>query len=66
MASERCEDAGKTVGYSVRLEGASSESTQLLFLTPGVLLRKLQSSPDLGEFTHIVIDEVSFDTVDMM
>ena len=59
VAQERCENVGGTVGYNVRLEGASSDSTQLVFVTPGVLLRKFQSSPDLEEFTHIVIDEVS-------
>lgn len=46
------------MGYQVRLETASSKDTQLLFLTPGVLLRKLQSSPMLSEYTHIIIDEV--------
>jgi HrpA-like RNA helicase len=40
------------------LESAVSESTQLLFVTPGVLLRKLQSSPELLEFTHVIIDEI--------
>mmetsp|Transcript_29257 Transcript_29257/g.79144 ORF Transcript_29257/g.79144 Transcript_29257/m.79144 type:complete len:1313 (+) Transcript_29257:175-4113(+) len=49
---------GSLVGYQVRLETASSKDTQLLFLTPGVLLRKLQSSPMLSEYTHIIIDEV--------
>lgn len=49
---------GSLVGYQVRLESASSRDTQLLFLTPGVLLRKLQSSPMLSEYTHIIIDEV--------
>lgn len=49
---------GSLVGYQVRLETAISQDTQLLFLTPGVLLRKLQSSPMLAEYTHIVIDEV--------
>ena len=46
------------VGYQVRLEAASSKDTQLIFLTPGILLRKLQSSPMLSEYTHIIIDEV--------
>ena len=40
------------------MESCSSPSTQLLFVTPGILLRKFQSSPDLEEFTHIVIDEI--------
>ena len=46
------------LGYQVRLESESSKDTQLLFLTPGILLRKLQSSPMLAEYTHIIIDEV--------
>mmetsp|Transcript_6399 Transcript_6399/g.9292 ORF Transcript_6399/g.9292 Transcript_6399/m.9292 type:complete len:902 (+) Transcript_6399:55-2760(+) len=58
VASERCEDVGKTVGYHVRLESASSKNTQLLFLTPGVLLRKFQSDPHLSEYTHVIIDEI--------
>jgi len=58
VASERCEDVGSTVGYNVRLEGATSADTQLLFVTPGVLLRRLQSSPDLNDFTIVIMDEV--------
>jgi len=46
------------VGYQVRLEGRISKRTQLLFLTPGVLLKKFQSSPGLQEFTHVIIDEI--------
>jgi HrpA-like RNA helicase len=59
VASEQClEPIGGMVGYQVRLESAMSSSTQLLFLTPGVLLRKLQSSPMLREFNYIIIDEI--------
>ena len=59
IASEQClEPIGGMVGYQVRLESALSKSTQLLFLTPGVLLRKLQSSPTLAEFTYVIIDEI--------
>jgi HrpA-like RNA helicase len=59
VAEEQCiGPVGNMIGYQVRLESASSQDTQLLFLTPGILLRKLQSSPNLEEFTHIVIDEI--------
>jgi HrpA-like helicases len=58
VAWERCEEVGQMVGYNVRLDSAVSEKTQLLFVTPGVLLRRLQSSPDLLEFTHVIIDEI--------
>ena len=52
------EGVGSLVGYQVRLEAAATKDTQLIFVTPGILLRKLQGSPTLDEFTHIVIDEV--------
>ncbi|KAG7341683.1 ATP-dependent helicase HrpA [Nitzschia inconspicua] len=55
---ESAPGVGSLVGYQVRLETAITKDTQLLFLTPGVLLRKLQSSPMLAEYTHIIIDEV--------
>ena len=58
VAQEQCTEVGGWIGYQVRLESCSSANTQLLFLTPGVLLRKLQSSPTLAEYTHIVLDEV--------
>lgn len=69
VASERCEQAGQTVGYSVRLESCLSKRTQLLFMTPGVLMKKLHpvdgssyqtegSVNRLEEYTHIIMDEI--------
>ncbi len=58
VASERCEGTGRTVGYSVRMDTSVSEATQLLYLTPGVLLKKVHSDPELDEFTHVIIDEI--------
>ena len=48
---------GTSVGYNIRFETEASDSTQVLFVTPGVLLRKLQSDPLLSEYTHVIIDE---------
>jgi len=60
VAEEQCQDsgAGGLIGYQVRLESAMSQNTQLLFLTPGVLLRKMLSSPHLNQYSHIIIDEI--------
>ena len=58
VASERCERTGMSVGYSVRMDTAASEHTQILYLTPGVLLKKFHSDPELKEFTHIIVDEI--------
>ena len=63
VASERCESVGQSVGYSVRLEGCSSKKTQLLFCTPGVLMKRLHPTDDGGiqrlpEITHLIMDEI--------
>jgi HrpA-like RNA helicase len=57
IAAERGEKIGGTIGYNIRLESEKSRSTQVIFVTPGVLLRKLQSDPTLEEFSHVIIDE---------
>ena len=74
VASERCQSTGQTVGYSVRLESSSSNKTQLLFCTPGVLMKRLNPQQNdnngdedlddggsihrLAEYTHIIMDEI--------
>jgi Helicase conserved C-terminal domain len=59
VAEEQCQDGvGGLIGFHVRLESAITADTQLVFMTPGILLRKMQSSTHLNEYTHIVIDEV--------
>lgn len=57
IAFERGEKIGGTVGYNIRLESEKSANTQILFVTPGLLIRKLQTDPLLEEFSHIIIDE---------
>ncbi|XP_017278017.1 ATP-dependent RNA helicase DHX30 [Kryptolebias marmoratus] len=48
------------VGYQVRFESRPPEQSRgsMLFLTVGVLLRKLQSNPTLKGISHVVVDEV--------
>lgn len=60
IAEEQClvGGVGGLVGYQVRLDSAISNDTQLAFMTPGILLRKMQSAPQLTEYTHIVVDEI--------
>jgi ATP-dependent RNA helicase DHX29 len=62
VAFERLEAApgapGASVGYQVRLDAASSDATQLLFCTAGILLRRLHSDPLLDGISHVVVDEV--------
>lgn len=59
VSYEQLQDTtGGQVGFKVRLESNQNERTQLLFMTPGVLLRQLQSDPWLQTYTHIIMDEV--------
>lgn len=59
VVDEQCQgSAGGLIGYQVRLESAVTADTQLVFMTPGVLLRKMQSSPQFSEYTHIIVDEI--------
>lgn len=58
VAAERCERIGQSVGYQVKLNTKRSEETRLVFCTTGVLLRQMQSDPELDGVTHILVDEV--------
>ncbi len=57
VCQERVEQVGDITGYNVRLDKKVSNFTQLTFLTPGVLLRKLQTPTEFNEYNIIIIDE---------
>jgi HrpA-like RNA helicase len=59
VAYEQLQDTtGGQIGYKVRMESSQSEKTQLMFMTPGVLLKQLQWDPCLQEYTIVIMDEV--------
>ncbi|CAE7470106.1 unnamed protein product, partial [Symbiodinium microadriaticum] len=58
VAEERGEKLGATVGFAIRLETCVSDSTCLMYCTQGVLLRQLESDPDLLGVTHVFADEI--------
>ncbi|MBU0677771.1 MAG: ATP-dependent helicase HrpB [Verrucomicrobia bacterium] len=57
VAEERGCQLGGEVGYQVRLENRSSESTKILYVTEGILLRHLLSNPLLDGISAILFDE---------
>lgn len=57
VASERGEALGQTVGYQVRMEGKSSAKTHILYVTEGILLRRMIGDPELRGVSAIVFDE---------
>lgn len=52
------------VGYAIRLESKLAPDTRLIYATVGVVLRMLESSKDLAEVTHLIIDEVHERSID--
>lgn len=48
---------GNEVGYSIRFEDCTSKKTQIQYMTDGMLLRYFMSSPDLADFSCMMVDE---------
>ena len=48
---------GQEVGYSIRFEDCTSESTVIKYMTDGMLLREFLTEPDLGSYSVMMIDE---------
>jgi len=57
VAQERGESLGQTVGYQVRMEGKSSAKTRILYVTEGILLRRMIGDPELRGVSAVVFDE---------
>lgn len=58
VASELGERPGETAGYAMRFEEAIGPSTRLVFMTEGVLSRRLLRDPALRDVGAVVLDEV--------
>lgn len=46
------------VGYSVRFDSSTSPSTQIKFLTEGMLLQEMLRDPWLRQYSAVIVDEV--------
>jgi len=57
MAKTIGEEAGQTVGYSIRFESMTSEKTRLEVVTEGILTRRIQSDPGLEGVRMVIFDE---------
>lgn len=57
VSHERKSPLGQEVGYQIRLEDKSSAATRILYLTEGILLRKMISDPLLKNVDVLIFDE---------
>jgi pre-mRNA-splicing factor ATP-dependent RNA helicase DHX16 len=48
---------GEEVGYSIRFEDCYKEDTSIIFMTDGMALKQFLTSPDLADYSAIMIDE---------
>ncbi|KAI8908554.1 P-loop containing nucleoside triphosphate hydrolase protein [Gorgonomyces haynaldii] len=48
---------GQQVGYKIRFEQQTSQSTRLTYMTDGMLLRELLTDPQLKKYSVIILDE---------
>ena len=64
---ERKGDVGSSrslVGFAIRLESNFTLQTRLVYATTGIVMRMLEGSDDLGDITHLVLDEVHERSID--
>mmetsp|Transcript_24627 Transcript_24627/g.59278 ORF Transcript_24627/g.59278 Transcript_24627/m.59278 type:complete len:793 (-) Transcript_24627:146-2524(-) len=57
VAQEMGTKLGHEVGYSIRFEDCTSDSTRVKYMTDGMLLREFLGEPDLKSYSVMMIDE---------
>lgn len=48
---------GEEVGYAIRFEDCTSDSTIIKYMTDGILLRESLTEPDLDRYSAVIMDE---------
>lgn len=57
VASQLQSPLGDEVGYQIKLENRSNPTTRLLFVTEGILTRKMMQDPLLKDWDLVILDE---------
>ncbi|TKR87239.1 hypothetical protein L596_011671 [Steinernema carpocapsae] len=57
VAEEKSVSIGADVGYHIRFDSCRSKDTQILYMTEGILLREMSSSPFLLKYNVLILDE---------
>lgn len=58
VAHELGEESGNTCGHIIRFENETSKNTRIIYMTTGILLRRLQTDQDLLGVGCVIVDEV--------
>ncbi|KAI6215648.1 putative ATP-dependent RNA helicase DHX33 [Aphelenchoides besseyi] len=58
VARQRGVTLGEEIGYKYRFENVTSKTTQLVYLTDGMLLKEYANDPSLSQYACVVLDEV--------
>eukprot|EP00796_Vickermania_ingenoplastis_P008544 gene8544-5991_t len=58
VSEELGEQCGNTCGYIIRFENETSRNTRIIYMTTGILLRRLQVDPELNGVGCVIVDEV--------
>jgi len=64
IASESNQHVGQQIGYAVRFDQKISQQTQLVVVTEGILIRKLQEDPTLQDTKIVILDEFHERSID--
>ncbi len=57
MAKTLGEQAGETIGYSIRFDSKVSQATRVEVVTEGILTRRIQNDPGLEGVAMVIFDE---------
>lgn len=58
VSNEREEELGHTVGFQVRLQSRFNNTIgKIMYCTTGILLRRIQSDPNLTDCSYVILDE---------
>ncbi|KAL5010310.1 hypothetical protein ScPMuIL_012615 [Solemya velum] len=63
VAQEMKSELGKLVGYCVRFEDVTSESTRIKYMTDGMLLREAIIDPLMRRYSVVILDEAHERTI---
>ena len=54
---------GQEVGYAIRFENLTGPETRIKYMTDGMLLRECLFSPDVSQYSVIILDEAHERTI---